>query len=104
MQYNAFRCLRDSGFEPVQFALSSRDLSPAVERGLLEYVKFERSFPAEDGVGILAFGEKDRGWSGGIPLIVQPGFQIKAQAVVFAPALLGAGLMIWTFKKRKPSG
>jgi hypothetical protein len=101
MKYNAFRCLRDSGFEPVAFALSHRTVSEEVERGLLEYAKKERHWPARNGVGILSFGQKDVDLEGhALPAMLEPSFQIRANALVFGPPLLGAALLICSFRKR----
>jgi hypothetical protein len=46
LKYNAFRCLRESGFEPVQYAISQRSLSEEIERGLLEYARLNARWPA----------------------------------------------------------
>ena len=101
MKYNAFRCLRDSGFEPVEFAISNRTLSAEVQRGLLEYSKKERFWPVASGVGILSFGKKDEDLeSFSIPAILEPRFQIIAYALIFAPLLLGTALLIWSFRKK----
>ena len=99
MKYNAFRCLRDSGFEPVAFALSSRTVSAELERGLLEYAKWQRSSPAIDGVGILPFGEKDDAWEGMLlPQMLEPESQVTANALVFGPLILGVALLMWSFR------
>lgn len=101
LSYNAFRCLRDSGFDPVGFALSNQTVSIEIRRGLQEYAKRERRLPAALGVGILPFGEKDKDvdLSGmALPPIVTTRFQIIACTLIFGLLLLGAGTTAWAFR------
>jgi hypothetical protein len=37
LRYNAFRCLRDSGFDPIKYALSQQSMNDDVKNGLSEY-------------------------------------------------------------------
>lgn len=103
MKYNAFRCLRDSGFEPVAFVLSNRPVSAEVERGLLEYAEKQRRWPAACGVGILPFGRNDADWDDypPLPAMLEPRFQITANALVFGLPLLGAALLFCSFRKKR---
>jgi hypothetical protein len=101
MKYNAFRCLRDSGFDPVEFALSHRTISGDVERGLLEYSKRYRRDPEAVGVGILPFGKNDANRQGPAAEMATLGFQAKAYTLVFAPLGLGTALLVWSFRRRK---
>ena len=102
MKYNAFRCLRDSGFEPVVFVLSNRTMSGELERGLLEYAKWERCWPSLEGVGILPIGEKKDARGGMLlPQMLHPEFQVTANALVFGALILGVALLMWSFKKKK---
>jgi hypothetical protein len=102
LKYNAFRCLRDSGFEPVAFALSSRTVSAKLERRLLEYAKWQVRSPAIAGVGILPFGEKKDVWEGMLlPQMLEPESQVTANALVFGPLILGVALLMWSFKKKR---
>ncbi|HBO43439.1 MAG TPA: hypothetical protein DD670_05820 [Planctomycetaceae bacterium] len=96
LRYNAYRWLRDSGFEPVRYLLSNRDVSPEVARGLLEYAKFEREWPKSSGVGILPFGKKtvDDGFEG--PPMTEPSFQRMAALAIFVPSCLGVFLLVWS--------
>ena len=103
MKYNAFRCLRDSGFEPVAFAIANRTLSAETERGLLEYVKKERRWPAACGVGVLPFGQRDTDGQRSYPALLTPRFQITANALVFGPLLLGAALLLCSFRWKRSS-
>jgi hypothetical protein len=101
MRYNAFRCLRDSGFDAVAFALSNRTVSAEIERGLLEYGKMERLWPSAGGVGILPFGKHDDDWKGiALPAMLQTRFRITANVLAFGLPLIGLGMLVFTFKRR----
>ncbi len=103
MKYNAYRCLRDSGFDPVGFALSNRHELVHVERGLLAYGKWDGSMrsPLEDGV--LPFAKReDEGNGYEPPAFVRPAFQIVAHAVIFGPLLLGVWLVLRAVPSRRP--
>ena len=103
-KYNAFRWLRDSGFNPVAFALENvTDSSDEkIKIGLLEYRKFEERFPRKERVGTLSFGEKDEDSAHECMI---HSFQYRAifNGLSFGPLLLGLLLFLWTFKKTKPS-
>ena len=104
LKYNAFRCLRDSGFDAVAYAISNRTASAEIERVLIEYGRMSRFWPSAAGVGILPFGrENDEDeWKGmKRPAMLEDGFQIAANGLVFGPLLLGAALLIGTFRRRK---
>jgi hypothetical protein len=102
MKYNAFRCLRDSSFDPVGFVLSNRAASADIERGLLEYAKLYRRCPEAIGLGILPFAKQDEGWGYDLlPKMLTPWFQIVAYTLVFAPLVLGSALVVWSFRRRK---
>ncbi len=62
-QYNAFRWLRDSGFEPARFLSghSKALLSEETIRGLVNYANWQGRFPRCNGLGILAFGARPAG-------------------------------------------
>jgi hypothetical protein len=101
MKYNAFRCLRDSGFEPVQYALSSRKASADIERGLLEYAKWERRWPEAIGVGKLPFAKQDTVFDyRHLPAMMEPGFRITAYSLIVVPLALGTVIIVWSFRKR----
>jgi hypothetical protein len=61
VQYNAFRWLRDSEFNPVEFVLANdaSSLDSTTRRGLLEYLLRERSWPRKDNVGGLDFADAE---------------------------------------------
>jgi hypothetical protein len=100
LQYNAFRWLRDSGFEPVGFAVSNRPLPAAVARGLLEYAKFQRRWPSALGLGVLSFGNTpyDRA-SYPMPRWMKAEFQAMIYALIFGPLVLGVGLIVCSWRR-----
>jgi len=101
MKYNAFRCLRDSGFETVAFALSNRTLSAEIGQGLLEYAKRERLSPSGNGIGILPFGRKKDKWEG--MLMPPTKYRVTANVLVFGLPLLGVALLACSYRKKKES-
>lgn len=103
MKYNAFRCLRDSGFEPVAFALSNRTCTAEVERGLIEYARYQNHLPACEGVGILSFGVKQEDPDDfAIPFLLTTRFKVTVYTLIFVPLLIGVSLLILSFcRKRK---
>ena len=107
MKFNAFRWLRDSGFNPVAFAISNATESTQTEitAGLLEYFRRERIFPKRDHVGELTFGE-DRDlyadWT--LPVMLQPRFKAGVYTLVFGLPCLAVAMIAWTLKKpRRPT-
>lgn len=103
LKYNAFRCLRDSRFDPVEFALSTPTASAEIKRGLQEYAKCERRWPAAIGLGILPFAKKKDDWWSRTrtPPFVTPQFQPIAYALIFGPLFLGIGLITWSIRSKK---
>lgn len=102
MRYNAFRFLRDSGFEPVGYALSNSTASVEIKHGLLQYAKRQRSCPSALGLGILTFGKQGANWRDlARPLMLSLQFQVIAYSLIFVPLLLGGGLIIQSFRKKK---
>jgi len=70
-------------------------------RGLLEYARMERRWPAACGVGILPFGNEDVD-AGFVPMIFEPKFRLTAYALVFAPPRVVVGLLFWSMKREIP--
>lgn len=106
MKYNAFRCLRDSGFDPVAYILSNRTVSAIGERGLLEYEKHQRRWPSAIGVGLLPFakrpfGSKEADYNDTfvLPPFMQTSFKNWVYALIWSPLALGVGLIGWSFRK-----
>jgi len=104
VRYNAYRWLRDSGFDPLAFALKNvtPDTPTAVREGLLAYGRFDRRWPKEDAVGVLPLqppGEPVLRMPR--PLFFEPGFQITGYALMILPFLAGAGLLFHSRRDRK---
>ncbi len=100
LQYNAFRWLRDSGFEPIEFAISNHPLPAEVARGLAKYGKFQRHWPSASKVGILYFGKTpDESENDLMPLFMAPEFQAAAYALIFLPLAIGIGIIILSLRK-----
>jgi hypothetical protein len=98
LRYNAFRCLRDIGFNPVEFALSKPTIPSDVERGLLEYAKRQRRWPTAIGAGILPFASADEDRDDvRLPTLLTLSFQITAYALIFVPGMIGTILVILSF-------
>ena len=100
IKYNSFRCLRDSGFEPVTFAISAEELSAEIKQGLVVYAKMERRWPAVNRLGILPFKNNVEESGGNLPRLLKPGFQFTAYSLVFTPLLFGVVVLIYSFRKR----
>ena len=108
LQYNAFRWLRDSDFDPVTFASSNPSAldSDLVKVGLLQYSKWNSAFPKKAGVGILAFGnssDEDKDLFG-TPSFVQPWFQIAAWLFILLPILGGVAMLYWKRRSKIKPG
>lgn len=105
IRYNAFRWLRDTGFSPVDFLLANKSVSVPVERGLCRYAADERCWPVYRGVGILPFGEKqNETWSeSDLPTMLRTEFQVIWAMAVLVPQGMGAGLIAWSFRRRRHS-
>ncbi len=104
-KYNAFRWLRDSGFDPLRFALSDSRSAVSEERrqGLLEYAKLERSYPKKDRVGILEFGKEPDPYADYreyLPRVMLPKGVAAAYSLMVVPTLLGACLIMLSMRKR----
>ena len=104
LRFNAFRWLRDSGFDAMGFAVSdaSETMSEITRQGLIEYDRYEDWNPKKDRVGILAFGDHSDPLGGqALPLLVSPRYTIIAHLLITVSALAGL-LMIALSLRRKP--
>ena len=100
LQYNAFRWLRDSGFDQTTFAAANAPAlsSDAVRIGLMQYTKWNAAYPRHDGVGILAFGKESDDTSWGTPTLLRLRSQAAAWLVVITPILVGVVVLCWRRK------
>jgi hypothetical protein len=96
-QYNAFRWLRDSGFDQTTFAVSNAPAftSDVVRIGLMQYTKWNTAYPRHDGVGILAFGKVPNDSAWGTPPFLTLRFQVAAWLLVAIPILAGVVVLCW---------
>ena len=104
VKYNAFRWLRDSGFQVIPFAMSNvTALTPAVVRaGILEYGKYERSWPKENAVGMLEFAPPPRDWAGSYRLVFySPAIQMTGYSLMILPLTAGTALLVYSYRHRR---
>jgi hypothetical protein len=103
VKYNAFRWLRDSGFDMLEFALSNgrESTSAQVIQGLREYSKRLDLLPSRDGVGILRFsGKTDRERNDARPGIFDTEHQGIGYSLMIIPIALGTFLLVWSTRKK----
>ena len=97
-RYNAYRWLRDSGFDPVKYLVDriEQPLDPTIRLGLEAYQKFSQSFltmPA----GRMAFAPPFEGWGsiGRQPRALQAGPQAGISSALAGLALVG----VWMIRR-----
>jgi hypothetical protein len=103
VKYNAFRWLRDTDFDPIEFLLSNKTVSVPVQRGVREYAAYQHRYPEQDSIGILPFdGEPRDGLiaAGDRGQIATPRFQRIAMLVIFLPLCLGAVLIALSLRRK----
>jgi hypothetical protein len=98
VRYNAFRWLRDSGFEAVAFAMSkvTPETPAAVREGLLKYAEFEREWPAGDQVGLLDLDgarPRDSGARINRPFFSRPATQVAGYVLMILPLITGLAIL-----------
>lgn len=100
IQYNAYRWLRDSGFDPGRFASSNTAATgePDIVAGMLNFSQWHAAFPGRDGLGILAFGRPRATGSRPDmrPLIVKPWFVFGVGTLIWG-CTIGGALLVWYF-------
>ncbi len=103
VRYNAFRWLRDSGFEPVPFALSNVTSRTAerTKRGLVEFASKARWLPATDRAGVLPLSrtlDRDHVES---PYIFTPAVRRTVVAVIACAYVVGCGMIVYWRRGRR---
>lgn len=100
LRYNAFRWLRDSGFEPIDFAVSNHPHSEEISNGLKKYGKFQRRWPSALKIGVLSFGKTPYDPEEyALPRLLESEFQAKAYALIFLPLAVGIVLVLVSLRK-----
>lgn len=105
LQYNAFRWLRDSDFDPDKFTVKDIPVKDAdrVLQGLVRVARLSGEHPKYAGVGVLNLGERldPPGMFPMKPMLLTMPFQIVANTIVFVS--LGTGvLLLWlSFRDRR---
>ena len=104
--YNAFRWLRDSGFDPGKLAASNgtQAAEPEILAGLLKYSELHGSYPGRDGLGVLAFGRDQFPGADArdLPRIASPRLAAVVWAFMTTCVVAGFALMLRALEK-KPS-
>ena len=108
VKYNAFRWLRDSGFNSIDFALAydKKPRSIEVIKGLREYQKFNIDFHKSKNVGILPLLEKSECWDyydEPRPAFFSPEVQIMGYCLMIVPIVVGVFLLLWSIRKKEKS-
>lgn len=101
LQFNAYRWLRDSGFDPIQYLFDQPDLafSPEIAAGVSGYANFEkgsREFFAKP-PGRMAFAPE---WTTGMLGHTNPPSLIKPAAQILISLILAAGIFAGTYLAR----
>jgi hypothetical protein len=96
-QYNAFRWLRDSGFDPTGFAVEN---APAftvdtIRIGLIQYGQWYADFPGRGGIGRLAFAQKPNDDSRATSPLLRSWHLAKGWLLVIIPIMSGTALLRW---------
>jgi hypothetical protein len=103
-QYNAYRWLRDSGFEPGAFAYANSAIATQtdVTAGLLRYSQWQSVYPGRDGLGVLTLAAASRR---GPELDLRPAISRSWVAVavdsLIAACLISGVALVWRFTKSK---
>lgn len=97
-KYNAFRWLRDSGFQPGKLVESNAVamFDKEVVVGLLAYAQWQGSFPAGNGLGILKLGKDQtdfRDDATNAPGFVGSGFKTAVMGLIAALIIAGTTLI-----------
>jgi hypothetical protein len=106
VQYNAFRWLRDSDFDPKTFSIKdipSKD-GNEVLHGLVRFAYWSGVIPKRDGLGVFKLGDPvDIEANCPMPQSATLGFKITANAIVFVPLCIGSLLLWLSFRRRVPA-
>jgi len=105
VHYNAYRWLRDSGFEPLDFASSNPVLAaePDISRGLFTFAQWRAAYPGRHGLGVLAFGRESekRSHLDMRPALAKPWVAAGVDASLVAITIGGGLLVLLCIRKKK---
>jgi hypothetical protein len=103
VQYNAFRWLRDSDFDPDRFAVKDIPAKEAdrVLQGLVRFARLSGEHPKNNGVGVLNLGEPSD-YSDIKPEISCLWWRFLATAITFVPLCIGLLLLWLSFRVGHP--
>lgn len=95
IHYNAYRWLRDSGFDPVKFVSSNTTVAAAfdITTGLLRFSQWHAAYPGHNGLGVLTFGKGRGSGFDMCPIISKPWVVFGVDAFIAVCAIGGAVLM-----------
>ena len=104
IQYNAFRWLRDSGFNPHQFAAehSAQAAEPDILEGLLQFYRWRNAYSGREGLGVLAFGKESDTSLPPAPLATSPWFAAGVFAFITISIAMGFALL-FRVRHRRPT-
>jgi hypothetical protein len=100
LKYNAFRWLRDSGFNWREYTAGHPDWRSSEKRavGVCCYASFEAEFPPDEGMGRLAFGKPGSSrqycFADLRPIIATRAAKVAAYAIIFGGIAIGGVFMI----------
>lgn len=106
VRYNAFRWLRDSGFDPLGYAVSNltAQTPEVVKQGLYAYSKRLKIYPDVDGAGVLGFGRQpavpDEAHR---PYLFSAPVQRTAYGMMILPVLAGVFLLVLSWREQPPA-
>ena len=101
VQFNAFRWLRDSDFNPQTFSVKDIPARNAdrVLHGLIRFASLSDQYPKYAGLGVLNLG-KLYTQHDSRPVMLEPQYQLLANTVVFVPLCTGLLLLWLSFRPR----
>jgi hypothetical protein len=103
--YNAYRWLRDSGFNPGRFVSSNAVVAAQTDitEGLIRFSQWRAGVPEENGLGVLGFG-KVRDRRAGLDLgalRTKRWMALGMDGLIGASGIAGA-ILIWRLTRRNP--
>jgi hypothetical protein len=104
VHYNAYRWLRDSGFDPAKFASSNTTLvaESDVLGGLLRFCQWRAAYPGRDGLGVLAFGRNGtKDWESSMRPPIASGRVVAGVYAFIMISIIGGLILILRYGNRR---